>query len=74
MGRILIEGLWPVTPFLDPKAYTAFTLQLATSATTNNNHSVINGEFHLKKIYFNCIPKLILELNLTLNSNFLIIL
>ena len=47
MGRILVEGLWPVTPFLDPKAYTAFTLHLATSTTTNNNHSVKNGKKHL---------------------------
>lgn len=42
MGRILIEGMWPLIPFLDPKAFMAFTLQLATSATTNNNHSVVN--------------------------------
>ncbi|XP_043475103.1 uncharacterized protein LOC122506822 [Leptopilina heterotoma] len=42
MGRILIEAMWPLIPFLDPKAFTAFTLQLATSATINNNHSIVN--------------------------------
>ncbi|XP_014218333.1 uncharacterized protein LOC106646727 [Copidosoma floridanum] len=41
MGRVLLEGLWPVNPHLDPKAYTTFTLQLAVSAATNNNHSVV---------------------------------
>ncbi|OXU29678.1 hypothetical protein TSAR_007864 [Trichomalopsis sarcophagae] len=41
MGRILLEGLWPVNPHLDAKAYTAFTLHLAVSAATNNNHSVV---------------------------------
>ncbi|XP_058799706.1 uncharacterized protein LOC131669095 [Phymastichus coffea] len=41
MGRVLLEGLWPVNPHLDPKAYTAFTLHLAISAATNNNHSVV---------------------------------
>ena len=43
MGKVLIEGLWPINPYLDPKAYTAFTLQLAVSTTTNNNHSVVIG-------------------------------
>ncbi|KAJ8670246.1 hypothetical protein QAD02_001505 [Eretmocerus hayati] len=41
MGRVLLEGLWPVNPHLDPKAYTAFTLHLATSVSTNNNHSIV---------------------------------
>ncbi|XP_011503612.1 PREDICTED: uncharacterized protein LOC105366763 [Ceratosolen solmsi marchali] len=41
MGRILIEGLWPVNPYLDPKAFTAFTFHLAVSSATNNNHSVV---------------------------------
>ncbi|XP_014226572.1 uncharacterized protein LOC106652251 isoform X1 [Trichogramma pretiosum] len=40
MGKVLLEGLWPVNPHLDPQAYTAFTMQLAVSAATNNNHSV----------------------------------
>lgn len=44
MGRILLEGLWPVNPHLDPKAFTAFTLHLAVSAATNNNHSVVIGK------------------------------
>ncbi|XP_033227618.1 uncharacterized protein LOC117179701 [Belonocnema kinseyi] len=56
MAHILIEGLWPIIAFLEPKAYLAFTLQLATSATTNNNHSVTNDTASLplkSKILFN---------------------
>ncbi|XP_015588251.1 uncharacterized protein LOC107264473 [Cephus cinctus] len=41
MGRVLLEGLWPVNPHLDPRAFSAFTLRLVTSATTNNNHSLV---------------------------------
>ncbi|XP_066586536.1 uncharacterized protein [Prorops nasuta] len=41
MGRVLIEGLWPVNPHLDTKAFTAFTLHLAVTGATNNNHSLV---------------------------------
>lgn len=47
MGRVLLEGLWPVTPFLDTKAYTTFTMQLSLSATANNNHSLDIGKEYL---------------------------
>ncbi|XP_012275976.1 uncharacterized protein LOC105697327 isoform X2 [Orussus abietinus] len=40
MGRILLQGLWPVNPHLDPDAFQAFTLHLASSSTRNNNHSI----------------------------------
>ncbi|KAF7379908.1 hypothetical protein HZH68_016856 [Vespula germanica] len=40
MGHVLLKGLWPVNPYLDPHAFTAFTLHLASSVATNNNHSI----------------------------------
>ncbi|KAK2580307.1 hypothetical protein KPH14_012546 [Odynerus spinipes] len=40
MGRILLESLWCVTPLVEPQAFTAFTLQLASSTAVNNNHSI----------------------------------
>ena len=45
MGRVLLEGLWPVNPFIDNDAFTAFTMDLATSAIPNNNHSLIIGRY-----------------------------
>lgn len=45
MGHVLLKGLWPVNPYLDPHAFTAFTLHLASSVATNNNHSINIGKF-----------------------------
>lgn len=43
MSRNMLEGLWPVNPYIDPGAYTAFTLTLASTSATNNNHSLKIG-------------------------------
>ncbi|XP_003705260.2 uncharacterized protein LOC100880200 isoform X1 [Megachile rotundata] len=40
MSHLLIESLWPINPFIEPKAFVAFTFILASSAATNNNHSL----------------------------------
>ncbi|KAG7202542.1 hypothetical protein KM043_009740 [Ampulex compressa] len=41
MCRALIDGLWPMNPFLDTDAFIAFTLHLAAVSATNNNHSIV---------------------------------
>ncbi|XP_043273180.1 uncharacterized protein [Venturia canescens] len=43
MGRVLLEGLWPVNPFIDNDAFRAFTIDLVTSAVPNNNHPLMIG-------------------------------
>ncbi|XP_046619798.1 uncharacterized protein LOC124304973 isoform X2 [Neodiprion virginianus] len=40
MRQILLEGVWPISPQIDPDAFTAITYRLAMSATSNNNHSL----------------------------------
>ncbi|XP_033194948.1 uncharacterized protein LOC117239215 isoform X1 [Bombus vosnesenskii] len=40
MSRILIESLWPVNPYMDSSAFIEFTFILASTAATNNNHSL----------------------------------
>ncbi|KZC06320.1 hypothetical protein WN55_10229, partial [Dufourea novaeangliae] len=40
MSRTLITGLWPINPYMDPNAFVAFTLILASSSAPNNNHSL----------------------------------
>ncbi|KAI4490357.1 hypothetical protein M0802_010734 [Mischocyttarus mexicanus] len=40
MGYILVEGLWPVNPNLNPQAFLAFTLHLSSWAAINNNHHI----------------------------------
>lgn len=57
MGRILIVGLWPMNPHLDPDAFSAFTFKMALRAARNNNHSIEIGKkksrFNLQKVVFN---------------------
>lgn len=43
MSRNMLVGLWPVNPYIDPNAYVAFTLTLASTSATNNNHSLKIG-------------------------------
>lgn len=43
MGHVLIEALWPINPYMDATAFIVFTLTLASSAATNNNHSLKIG-------------------------------
>ncbi|CAL7949976.1 unnamed protein product [Xylocopa violacea] len=40
MSYTLIKSLWPVNPYMDPTAFVKFTFILASSAATNNNHSL----------------------------------
>lgn len=40
MGHILLNGLWPVLPALDPSSFNALTLYLASLADVNNNHNI----------------------------------
>ncbi|XP_017767657.1 PREDICTED: uncharacterized protein LOC108556184 [Eufriesea mexicana] len=40
MSHMLIESLWPVNPYIEPDAFIQFTFILASSAATNNNHSL----------------------------------
>ncbi|KYM95292.1 hypothetical protein ALC62_14203, partial [Cyphomyrmex costatus] len=40
MGTILLESLWPINFNIEPLAFTAFTLYLASSNARNNNHSI----------------------------------
>ncbi|XP_076659305.1 uncharacterized protein LOC143362761 [Halictus rubicundus] len=47
MSRTLIEGLWPLNPYLDSDAFVVFTLTLASSSATNNNHSLKIDTSHL---------------------------
>ncbi|XP_076284216.1 uncharacterized protein LOC143210862 isoform X2 [Lasioglossum baleicum] len=47
MSRTLIEGLWPLNPYLDSDAFVVFTLTLASSSATNNNHSLKTDTSHL---------------------------
>lgn len=44
MSHTLIDALWPVNPYMDPNAFIAFTFTLASSAATNNNHSLKIGK------------------------------
>lgn len=44
MSRILIESLWPVNPYMDSSAFIEFTFILASTAATNNNHSLKIGK------------------------------
>ncbi|XP_015178275.1 PREDICTED: uncharacterized protein LOC107067353 [Polistes dominula] len=39
-GKILIDGLWPFYPILDPPSFTTLTLYVTSLITTNNNHSI----------------------------------
>lgn len=41
MRDVLLEGLWPMVPQIEPAAFTAITYRLATLATSNNNHSLV---------------------------------
>ncbi|XP_076762238.1 uncharacterized protein LOC143430122 isoform X2 [Xylocopa sonorina] len=40
MSHTLIKSLWPVNPYMDSTAFIKFTFILASSAATNNNHSL----------------------------------
>ncbi|XP_054011657.1 uncharacterized protein LOC128894170 isoform X1 [Hylaeus anthracinus] len=40
MSHALIKALWPMNPYMDSTAFVAFTLTLASSTATNNNHSL----------------------------------
>ncbi|XP_012254729.2 uncharacterized protein LOC105685326 [Athalia rosae] len=40
MRVVLLEGIWPINPHIDPSAYTAITYKFASAATSNNNHSL----------------------------------
>ncbi|XP_047369789.1 uncharacterized protein LOC124957120 isoform X1 [Vespa velutina] len=40
MAHVLLKGLWCINPYLDPHAFTAFTLYLTSLIATNNNHSI----------------------------------
>nr|XP_033327846.1 uncharacterized protein LOC117221202 isoform X2 [Megalopta genalis] len=49
MSRTLMKGLWPMTPYMDPDAFIAFTLTLASASATNNNHSLKIDTSHLSR-------------------------
>ncbi|XP_034938705.1 uncharacterized protein [Chelonus insularis] len=40
MSTVLLEGLWPIHPFIGRKAFKLFTYNLISSTVTNNNHSL----------------------------------
>ncbi|KAK0092167.1 hypothetical protein PV326_002050 [Microctonus aethiopoides] len=40
MSDVLLEGLWPINPFINNKAFKLFTNHLIISAIPNNNHSL----------------------------------
>lgn len=40
MGQMLIKGFWPFLPALDPAAFSALTLHLASLADINNNRNI----------------------------------
>ncbi|XP_036138755.1 uncharacterized protein LOC105838916 [Monomorium pharaonis] len=40
MGNVMLQSLWPINQNIDPLAFTAFTLYLASSTARNNNHSI----------------------------------
>lgn len=44
MSRVVLESVWPVSPYIDPNAFIKFTLILASKAATNNNHSLKIGK------------------------------
>ncbi|CAD6240893.1 GSCOCG00008982001-RA-CDS [Cotesia congregata] len=40
MSNALLEGLWPINPFVNNKSFRIFTCHLIASAIPNNNHSL----------------------------------
>lgn len=40
MSDVLLEGLWPINPFINNEAFKLFTNHLIISAIPNNNHSL----------------------------------
>ncbi|XP_071568632.1 uncharacterized protein [Temnothorax nylanderi] len=40
MGTVMMESLWPLCFSIEPLAFTAFTLHLASSTARNNNHFI----------------------------------
>ncbi|XP_011705104.1 PREDICTED: uncharacterized protein LOC105460357 [Wasmannia auropunctata] len=40
MGTVMLESLWPINFNIEPVAFTAFTLYLASSTARNNNHTI----------------------------------
>lgn len=52
MRNILLKGLWPINPQIDPEAFTALTYHLASYATPNNNHTLeIGGDIETSTPY-----------------------
>lgn len=45
MGNAMLQSLWPINFNIEPLAFMAFTLYLASSTARNNNHSIEIGSF-----------------------------